>query len=61
VILDWADSFLGHPLLDELAFAEWLPPSGRRAARQWFVTDWERIVPGSDPARAADLLEPLVS
>jgi hypothetical protein len=28
--------------------------------RRWFVSTWERIVPGSDPARAAELLEPLV-
>lgn len=59
-ILDWGDSFIGHPLLDERAFAERLPPSGRRAARGWFVSDWERIVPGSDPARAAELLQPVV-
>ena len=60
-ILDWGDSFLGHPLLDELAFTERLPPSGRLAARAWFVSDWKAIVPGADPARAADLLEPMVS
>ena len=61
VILDWGDSFLGHPLIDELAFTEGLSPSGQQAARDWFVSDWERIVPGSDPARAARLLEPMVS
>ena len=59
-ILDWGDSFLGHPLLDELAFTHRLPPSGRLAARDWFVTEWGRIVPGSDPGRAAQLLEPVV-
>jgi hypothetical protein len=61
VILDWGDSFIGHPLIDELAFTERFSPSGRQAAREWFVSDWGRIVPGSDPARAARLLEPLVS
>ena len=29
-----------------------------RGPREWFVSAWERIVPGSDPARAARLLEP---
>jgi hypothetical protein len=60
VILDWGDSFIGHPLLDELAFAERLPPSGQIAARGWFLTAWERMVPGSDPARASHLLQPVV-
>jgi hypothetical protein len=61
VILDWGDSFIGHPLIDELAFIERLSQSGRQAAREWFVSDWQRVVPGSDPARAAHLLDPLVS
>ena len=61
VILDWGDSFVGHPLIDELAFVERLTPSGRLAAREWFVSAWERIAPGSDPTRAARLLEPVVS
>ena len=60
VILDWGDSFVGHPLLDELLFVYRLAPSGRLAARGWFVRDWQAIVPGSDPARAADLVEPMV-
>jgi hypothetical protein len=60
VILDWGDSFVGHPLIDELAFVERLPPSTSVVAREWFVSAWERIVPGSDPARAAGLLEPVV-
>ena len=59
-ILDWGDSFVGHPLIDELAFVERLPPSGRIAACEWFLAAWVRIVPASDPARAAELLEPVV-
>jgi hypothetical protein len=61
VILDWGDSFVGHPLLDELAFVERLPPAVQIAARSWFVDAWQQIVPGSQPARAAELLEPVVS
>lgn len=59
-ILDWGDSFLGHPLLDELAFTERLGTADRHVVRGWFVAEWQRIVPGADPGRAADLLEPVV-
>lgn len=59
VILDWGDSFVGHPLLDELAFTRRLEPGVRRQAQRWFVEDWQRLQPGSDPARAIELLEPL--
>jgi aminoglycoside phosphotransferase (APT) family kinase protein len=61
VILDWGDSFVGHPLLDELAFVERLPPAVQIAARGWFVDAWQRAVPGSQPARAIELLEPLAA
>lgn len=61
VILDWGDSFVGHPLLDELAFVQRLPPASRLAARTWFVDDWQRVVPGAEVARAARLLEPVAS
>lgn len=61
VILDWGDSFLGHPLIDELAFTERVPPSLGATVRSWFLDDWRRIVPGSDPARAVSLLEPVVA
>jgi hypothetical protein len=59
VILDWGDSFVGHPLLDELAFVQRLPVPVRTAARGWFVQAWHQISPGSQPERAAELLEPL--
>ena len=61
VILDWGDSFLGHPLIDEWAFTERLPDAVRQEVRTWFVSDWATIVPGSDPVRAARLLEPVVA
>ncbi|WP_344801249.1 phosphotransferase [Microlunatus ginsengisoli] len=60
-ILDWGDSFLGHPLIDELAFVERLSPSMQPVARDWFVTAWQHAEPTSDPARAARLLEPVVA
>ena len=60
VLLDWGDSFVGNPLIDELAFTERLDEQGRAVAGQWFVQDWRRIAPGSDPERAADLLRPVL-
>lgn len=61
VILDWGDSYVGHPLSDELAFVERLPAQVQVAARSWFVAAWQRIVPGSDPGRAAELLGSVVA
>ncbi len=60
VILDWGDSFLGHPLIDELAFVRRLDGPLQAVARSWFVAAWQRIVPGADPAEAARLLEPVL-
>ncbi len=45
---------------DELAFTQRLPAGVQRIARGWFVAAWRSIVPGSDPDRAATLLEPVV-
>jgi hypothetical protein len=60
VILDWGDSFIGHPLIDELAFVERLPRDVQIAARSWFVGAWETIAPGCDPGRAVELLDPVL-
>ena len=51
VLLDWGDSGVGHPLLDASAF----PPTPA------WVDAWRRVRPGSDPARALDLLGPVAS
>jgi hypothetical protein len=60
VILDWGDSFVGHPLVDELAFVRRLGPQDRAAAREAFVGAWRRIAPSCDPERAAELLRPVL-
>jgi Ser/Thr protein kinase RdoA (MazF antagonist) len=59
-ILDWGDSFVGNPLVDELAFTQRLPAQEARTARGWFLSAWRRITPGADPERAADLLRPVL-
>lgn len=58
-LLDWGDSFVGHPLFDAAAFVARLPASEVQAARERWRAQWAAAVPGSDPARAAALLDPL--
>jgi hypothetical protein len=60
VILDWGDSFVGHPLVDELAFTQRLERADREAARGWFLGAWQRIAPASEPHHAAALLRPVL-
>jgi aminoglycoside phosphotransferase (APT) family kinase protein len=60
VLIDWGDSFIGHPLIDELAFTQRLDAQDRAVAGRWFVDAWRHIAPGADPARAAELLRPVL-
>ncbi|MBK7820260.1 MAG: phosphotransferase [Tessaracoccus sp.] len=59
VILDWGDSAVGHPLTDELAFTRPLGASDRAAAGAYFARAWQALLPGCDPSRAAELLQPV--
>ena len=60
-LLDWADSGVGHPLLDQPAFFEHAPREKHPAV----TAHWnEKILaawPGSDPASAAKLLAPVAA
>lgn len=60
VLIDWGDSFVGHPLIDELAFTERLDARDRAVARRWFVNAWRRIAPEADSEQAAELLRPVL-
>ena len=60
VLLDWGDSFVGNPLVDELAFTERLEGEDAAAARRWFASAWRRLVPAAEPERAAELLRPVL-
>ncbi|MET4157615.1 phosphotransferase [Agromyces sp. PvR057] len=60
-LLDWGDSGVGHPLLDEAAFTERLTPTDRDSARAHWTQVWSRAVPGSDPAEALRLLGPVAA
>ena len=59
VLLDWGDSGIGHPMLDQSAFLDRLSPADRQAVRQRWTARWHREVPGCDPDRAASLLAPI--
>ena len=61
VILDWGDSGVGQPMIDQLAFCRPLAPADRSAAEDVWATQWQRIVPGSETGRAAALLGPVAT
>ncbi|SFI50556.1 Phosphotransferase enzyme family protein [Streptosporangium canum] len=60
VMVDFADSHFGHPVLDGLRMRDFVHGGERsaRAAGAW-AEAWSARVPGSDPARALALAEPL--
>jgi hypothetical protein len=58
VLMDWGDSFIGHPLFDMTAMLERTGKSKQRVRREW-MRAWATAVPGSEPARAAELLAPV--
>lgn len=58
VLMDWGDSFIGHPLFDMTAMLERAGDSKQRVREKW-IELWAEAVPGSEPARAAELLAPV--
>jgi aminoglycoside phosphotransferase (APT) family kinase protein len=61
VLLDWGDSGVGQPLLDQPAFLSRIPDEQARPSREHWVRRWREACPGSDPARAAHLLAPIAA
>ena len=61
VLLDWGDSGIGHPLLDQPAFLSRIDPAEVTAARAHWHAAWRRLLPGSDPDRASDLIAPIAA
>jgi hypothetical protein len=59
VLLDWGDSGVGHPMLDQSAFIEGLGDADRAMVIDRWATRWHEAVPGCEPERAAALLEPI--
>jgi hypothetical protein len=60
-LLDWGDSGVGHPLLDQPAFLTHVPDDILAMIRDQWLQQWREAIPGSDPARAADLLDPIAA
>jgi hypothetical protein len=61
VILDWGDSGVGHPLLDQPAMFDRAPIEAVEPLRAQWTSEWQAAVPGSDPRRAAQLLAPVAA
>jgi hypothetical protein len=61
VLLDWGDSGVGHPLLDEPAFLNRVPAAAVDAVRRHWHATWTDAIPGSDPDRASQLLRPVAA
>jgi Ser/Thr protein kinase RdoA (MazF antagonist) len=59
VIVDWADAHFGNPVLDGLRTCGFLPEGKRPAAARAWINAWASSVPGSAPARALRIAEPL--
>ncbi len=59
VVLDFADAHLGNPVLDGLRAIDFLPADRRRAAADAWVAAWTAAAPGSRPAEALRIAEPL--
>ncbi|RZU16065.1 phosphotransferase family enzyme [Kribbella rubisoli] len=52
VIVDWADTFVGHPATDIRRLHDFLPAEKREHAREVWSAAWRRELPGCEPLRA---------
>lgn len=60
-LLDWGDSGVGHPLLDQPAFLTRVPTEAIGPIQRHWQDLWRAAVPGSEPDRAAALLAPVAA
>jgi phosphotransferase family enzyme len=61
VLLDWGDSGIGHPLLDQPAFLDRIPSPAVQPIRELWERRWLERVPSAHPAEAARLLAPVAA
>ena len=59
VLIDWGDSFVGHPAFDILRLTETLDPATAGPLLAAWAARWRADVPGCDPERAVALLRPV--
>ncbi len=60
-LIDWGDSGIGNPLLDQSAFLERVSEGDIPEVRQHWANRWRQAIPGCDPERAAELIRPIAS
>jgi hypothetical protein len=58
-LLDWGDSGVGHPMLDQPAFLGRVPVDQRDRVRRVWADQWLARYPGADVRRAGELIGPL--
>ncbi|MFI9639425.1 phosphotransferase family protein [Micromonospora sp. NPDC051925] len=58
-IIDWGDSFVGHPAFDILRLTERVPTETADALVAQWCARWRAGVPGCRPERAVALLRPV--
>jgi Ser/Thr protein kinase RdoA (MazF antagonist) len=51
-IVDWADTFVGHPATDIQRLIGWLPSAQRDHALEVWTSEWKAYRPAADPLRA---------
>ncbi len=51
-IVDWADTFIGHPATDIQRLLDWLPEVKRAHALEVWTSAWKNHVPSTEPQRA---------
>jgi hypothetical protein len=61
VLLDWGDSGVGHPLLDQPAMFSRVAEGAIEPLRRVWSRGWREAIPGCDPERAAALLGPVAA
>ena len=60
-MLDWGDTGVGNPLLDVPAFLRTAEPADVDQIRAHWHAAWRDAVPGCDPDRAGELIEPVAA
>ena len=60
-LLDWGDSGIGNPLLDQAAFLDRAPPVQVPPLRDHWRDRWRARAPRSDPVLAARLIAPVAA
>jgi hypothetical protein len=58
-LIDWSDSFIGHPALDLLRLTDGCNAEQARALRHAWSERWRAHAPRAEPERAIELLRPV--